>query len=92
MTLDEWLSLPDAPTLVSVARGMGKNQDQLRQWRHEYAGKRAPPEACTELERLSGGLVVCEHQRPDLPWLRVADKEWPGGRGRPVLDIAKQAA
>lgn len=92
MTLDEWLSLPDAPTLVSVARDLSKNQDQLRQWRHGYGGKRAPPKVCAELERLSGGKVLCEHERPDLPWLRVDDQAWPGGRGRPVLDVVQQEA
>lgn len=92
MTFDEWLALPDSPSLVAVAREMGKNQDQLRQWRHGYGGKRAPPDACAELERISCGQVLVEDQRPDLKWLRVSDKKWPGGRGRPVLDVAKAAA
>ncbi len=31
--------------------------------------------------------VACEELRPDVPWLRIADPEWP--MGRPVIDTVK---
>ena len=38
-------------------------------------------------------VVKCEQLRPDLDWVRIADKRWPWHRkGRPVLDVAKAVA
>ena len=45
------------------------------------------------MEQVSDGLMTCEELRPDLAWLRMADKRWPWHRkGRPVLDVAKAVA
>ena len=81
-----------APTIRKLALDLKKNQDQVRHWRKRWRGARTPPEMCCEIERLSGGAVRCEDERNDLNWVRVRDKTWPGGKGRPVLDVTRIAA
>lgn len=93
MDLDQYLSRPDAESMAALARALGCNADQVRQWRDATDGRRPSPARCVQLERVSGGLMTCEHLRPDLDWLRVPDKRWQWHRkGRPVLDVAKAAA
>lgn len=41
------------------------------------------------MEFASGGLITCEELRPDLLWARTRDRTWPGGLGRPVLEVSK---
>lgn len=91
MNLDKYLSRPGAESMSSLARELGINADQLRQWRHGHEGRRPNPENCTAIERATYGLVTCEELRPDLPWLRVKDQHWPHPKGRPLLDVAQSA-
>lgn len=55
------------------------------------AGKPIPHERCPDIERISDGEVTVEEQRPDLPWLRIPDPNWPHPGGRPLLDIASRS-
>ncbi len=35
---------------------------------HGWANGRIPADRCPEIERLTKGMVPCEHQRPDVNW------------------------
>lgn len=93
MDLDQYLSRPEAESMAALARSLDCNADQVRQWRDATDGRRPSPARCVQMEQVSDGLMTCEELRPDLAWLRVADKRWPWHRkGRPVLDVAKAVA
>lgn len=91
MNLDEYLSRPGAESTVALARALGLNPDQLRQWRYGHDNRRPAPATCAEIERETGGVVTCEDLRPDITWARMADKTWPHKRGRPLVDVGRQA-
>lgn len=92
MNLDQYLSRPGSESMAAFAAGLGKNEGQMRQYRYHYDNRQSPPDLCIAMERLSGGLIQVEHERPDLPWLRVKDKAWPVAAGRPLLDLANASA
>lgn len=94
MNLDQYLSRPDAPSVVAFAAAIGDrlHSDQVRAWRYGHGGRKPAPHNCAAIERASEGLVTCEELRPDLSWHRVRDKSWPHKDGRPCLDVAKAAA
>ena len=92
MNLDQYLSRPDAESMASLARSIGINADQVRQWRHGQDERRPSPRSCAAIERATAGLVTCEELRPDLAWTRLPDSSWPGAKGRPAHDVAKEAA
>lgn len=91
MNLDQYLSRPGAESMASLARAIGMNQDQLRQWRRQdVQGSRRPSaRSCAAMEKGTQGKITCEELRPDLTWLRVRDKGWPGRKGRPLLEVAE---
>lgn len=70
---------------AAVARMAAVKPSSVTEWRR----RGIPPDRCTVLERLSGGVVHCEQMRPDLAWVRVADEGWPWHpAGKPLLDVA----
>jgi DNA-binding transcriptional regulator YdaS (Cro superfamily) len=90
MNLDQYLSRPGAESMSALARSLGLNADQVRQWRHAQDGRRPSPANCTAIEEATEGGVTCEELRPDLSWSRIADKAWPWSKkGRPVLDLTR---
>jgi DNA-binding transcriptional regulator YdaS (Cro superfamily) len=92
MNLDQYLSRSGAPSMAAFAQSLGKNEAQMRQYRHGYNDRRSPPELCVLMERETGGAIRCEDERPDLHWLRVKDPRWTcHPKGRPALDIALSA-
>ncbi|GAA4335854.1 hypothetical protein GCM10023144_29600 [Pigmentiphaga soli] len=75
MTLDEYLSRPDAPTMAELRRRMRafgvdvKSDAQIRQWRHRYADRLPSPRSCVALEKASAGAITRRDLRPDDYWL-----------------------
>jgi DNA-binding transcriptional regulator YdaS (Cro superfamily) len=54
-----------------------KSNAQIRQWRHQYAGRGPNDENCTGLELATDGAITREELRPNN-WHRI----WPEIRGR----------
>lgn len=51
---------------ASVARNLGVSPPTINQW---VSGIRPiPAERCLEIEKLTGGAVICEELRPDIDW------------------------
>jgi Uncharacterized protein conserved in bacteria, prophage-related len=65
--------LPGAPTMQRISN-----------WR----ARGVPTEECPAIEQATAGAVTCEELRPDIRWVRIADKEWPHQKGRPLVDHA----
>lgn len=76
--------------MAALARSLGINADQVRQWRHGQDDRRPSPRNSAAIERATGGIVTCEELRPDLTWKRGADLTWPHSKGRPLLDVAAE--
>lgn len=92
MNLHDYLSSDGAMSAVELAKAVDCNHDQIRHWRHGYAGRRPGPEYCAAVEKATNGVVTCEELRPDLTWHRVPDRAWPGKRGRPLHDVSRESA
>lgn len=48
-----------------VAESLGIHRQSVYGW---IRSGRIPAERCPDIERLSGGLVLCEQMRPDVNW------------------------
>ena len=90
MNLRDYLKTAERGSAADIARAVGVHPVMVSQWASGL--KPVPPERCPGLERATSGAVTCEEQRPDAAWHRVPDAEWPGGKGRPLLDLSKAAA
>lgn len=82
---------------IQHAGGVGLLADRIRSRQSVVSNWRArgnvSAEGCADIERATAGAVVCEELRPDLPWHRVADAEWPWHQaGRPLIDVARLSA
>jgi DNA-binding transcriptional regulator YdaS (Cro superfamily) len=75
MTLDQYLSSPDALTVTQLRlrmRALGydvKSNAQIRQWQHGYGNRAPSPENCVGLELATGGAISRKNLRPDDWWL-----------------------
>jgi DNA-binding transcriptional regulator YdaS (Cro superfamily) len=75
MTLDQYLSSPDALSITELRlrmRSLGyavKSNAQLRQWQHAYGDRAPSPENCVGLELATGGAISRKDLRPDDWWL-----------------------
>lgn len=78
MTLDEFFSQPGAPSMAEFSRGLDINQDQVRQWRHGYGGRRPDSPTCVLLETATGGKVMRWDLWPNNWW-----KNWPELKDHP---------
>lgn len=56
-----------------------------------HGWKAIPEHHCPTIELATEGRFRCEEMRPDSPWRRIPDKNWPNPKGRPVLDFAAAA-
>jgi DNA-binding transcriptional regulator YdaS (Cro superfamily) len=96
MSTPERLALDLAAALLGGQAGVSKTcgyKDRRNVWPWFSEGRPVPAEACAAIERATDGAVKCEQLRPDLDWVRIADRRWPWHRkGRPVLDVAKAVA
>lgn len=54
--------------------------------------KSVPPRWRVAIERHLKGGVAVEEFGDDVHWTRVKDASWPHPKGRPLLDVAKEAA
>jgi DNA-binding transcriptional regulator YdaS (Cro superfamily) len=82
---------------IAIAGGVGLLADLIKSRQSVVSNWRArgnvSAEGCAEIERATAGAVTCEELRPDLQWQRMADAAWPWhAQGRPLLDVAKEAA
>jgi hypothetical protein len=72
--------------MSDLGRAIGVPAQTVRDWITRR--RQMPCRHCPSIEVATGGLLVVEHLRPDAPWLRMPDPNWPHPAGRPVLDIA----
>lgn len=72
MDLHAYLSRDGATPATDLAKRLNVNPDQLRQWRHRYAGRQPSPESCVLIEQITEGVVTRQDLRPD-DWHRI----WP---------------
>ena len=82
----------DSPTAVADALGEGITRQVVEYWQ---AKGRVPAERGPLVERKCwerGHAVEVEALCPGRSWHRVKDKAWPNPKGRPLLDVAKEAA
>lgn len=63
--------------------------DRRNVWPWTSGLRPVPPEIAPTLERGSNGKVTVERLCPQARWVRIEDKAWPGERGRPLLDTAR---
>lgn len=89
MNLNEYLATDSAMTEAELCSAAGiKNRDQLRQWRHGYAGRKPGAAYCVAIERATKGLVTRQELRPD-DWRAI----WPELRKRKAkAEAATQGA
>jgi DNA-binding transcriptional regulator YdaS (Cro superfamily) len=74
----------------SLAVAIGVQPQLVWQWSRNQ--RPVPSERCPSIERATAGQVTCEELRPDVDWARFDDPMWPGGRGRPCIDVAAPQA
>ena len=74
---------------TSLANAIQAQPQLVWQWANV---RQVPEDRCAAIERATDGAVTVEELRPDLTWVRVADKAWPHHKGRPLLDVAKASA
>jgi len=75
--------------LSALARLLGVAPPTVSQW---ASGVRPiPAERCPEIERATGGVVICEELRPDVDWqvIRANPRPKPKTRESPVEAIAR---
>ena len=84
MNLNEYLATAGAMTEAELCSAAGiKNRDQLRQWRHGYAGRKPGAAYCVAIEKATKGLVTRQELRPD-DWEAI----WPELRKRKAKAVA----
>ena len=69
MNLKDFLKKPDAMTAAALARLIGVQDQQVRQWQHGYNDRKPSPENCVAIERATNGEVTRQELRPDDYWL-----------------------
>lgn len=83
MDIDQYLSSPGALSVTELRlamRALGypvKSNTQIRQWRHQYKGRRPDPKNCTGLElATNGGILRVDVYTDDwhLIWPELAKK------------------
>lgn len=52
-------------TATALAQLIGRKQSTVWDWLNKE-GRKVPPEACREIERVTAGKVTAEELRPDL--------------------------
>jgi DNA-binding transcriptional regulator YdaS (Cro superfamily) len=83
MDLKRYLSQPGAMSAAELARRIGVEGAQVRQWAHGYAGRRAGPANCVAIEDATNGAVMRWDLRPE-DWHLI----WPelvGRKGAPKV-------
>ncbi|WP_372822178.1 transcriptional regulator [Pseudomonas parafulva] len=66
MTLSEYLKTMDSEGLDTLARSCGTSAGQLKQV--AYGNRRASAGLAVNLDRETGGEILCESLRPDIDW------------------------
>lgn len=66
MTLSEYLKTMDKEGLDGLARRCGTSVGQLKQV--AYGNRRASAGLAVNLDRETGGQILCESLRPDIDW------------------------
>ena len=77
---------------TDLAEQIGVHRVLMSQWTADEGARNVPAEHCAALERATGGAVTCEATRPDVRWHRVPDADWPHPDGRPLIEVASEAA
>lgn len=78
MNLHEYLIRGGHGSATHLARALGVNPDQVRQWRHAYGDRRPGPENCIAIEAATNGEVTRRDLRPDdwhLIWPELAAEQ-----------------
>lgn len=50
----------------ALAVALGVSKGAVSQWKEQ--GRQVPAEHCPLIEKITGGVVRCEHLRPDIEW------------------------
>lgn len=82
----------NSPSALAAAIGDGVKRQNIEYW---IAVGRVPQAHRPAVERAMRGKVTCEQLSKEdrAPWVRIPDKSWPWHpKGRPLLDVARQAA
>ncbi|BBH44723.1 transcriptional regulator [Pseudomonas sp. KU43P] len=66
MTLSDYLKTMDKEGLDGLARRCGTSVGQLKQV--AYGNRRASAGLAVNLDRETGGQILCESLRPDIDW------------------------
>jgi DNA-binding transcriptional regulator YdaS (Cro superfamily) len=90
MDIKSYLDKAERGEATRIAQHLRVHPVMVSQWAN--GAKPVPAERCPGIERATAAAVTCEELRPDVAWHRVPDDEWPGGKGRPLLDLARVAA
>lgn len=53
-------------SMQALATNLGLTRGAVFQWK--LPGRKIPAEHCPAIERMTGGVVRCEHMRPDVDW------------------------
>lgn len=85
--LDKAVQLLGGVTAAALRLNV-KSYQSIQQWRSTCV----PIERCPIVEREVAGAITCEDLRPDVSWVRVADKSWPHPKGRPLVDHSQKVA
>jgi DNA-binding transcriptional regulator YdaS (Cro superfamily) len=65
VNLNEYLGAEDAVSTTELARSIGVDPAQVRQWRYGYVGRKPEPKSCVAIEQATNGQVTRQDLRPD---------------------------
>lgn len=68
MTLSDYLKQARG-LAASLARTLGVTPVTVSQW--GSGARQVPAERCPDIERATGGVVICEELRPDVDWAYI---------------------
>lgn len=86
MNLSAWTAIERGRT-KKLAQSIRVAPVLISQW---GVSRKVPQQHCPAIERETAGAVCCETLRPDVPWHRVPDSDWPWHpAGRPLIDVSR---
>ena len=81
MDLDQYFTRPGAESMATFAQERSMNEGQIRQWRHQYKGRRPGTIACVVLERSTNGALLYSGMMTDT--FTAAPHSGAGAAARP---------
>jgi len=75
-------------SLAELAKRIGVSPQRVSNW----ISRGIPDDFCPLIEQVTAGRASCERLAPDTVWHRIPDPQWPGRRGRPLIDVSRAPA